>query len=87
MSELDCEGGRCQVTRWLQLDLYNASTQMFERYIFINVMTIHGGSLNYFLDKKILDMERLKNQLMSEIFTNFMISTRLDKYNNDNIFI
>ena len=42
-------------------------------------MTIHGGSLNYFLDKKILDMERLKNQLMSEIFTNFMISTRLDR--------
>ena len=56
MSELDYEGGRCQVTRWLQLDLYNASTQMFERYISINVMTIDGGSLNYFLDKKILDM-------------------------------
>ena len=35
--------------------------------------------MNYFLDKKILDMERLKNQLMSEIFTNFMISTRLDR--------
>ena len=54
---------------------------------FINVMTIDGGSLNYILDKKILDMERLKNQLMSEMFTNFMISTRLDRYNNDNIFI
>ena len=34
----------------------NASTQMLQRYIFINVMTIDGGSLNYFLDKKILDM-------------------------------
>ena len=49
VSELDCEGGRCQVTRWLQLDLYNASTQMLQKYIFVNVMTIDGGSLNYFL--------------------------------------
>ena len=56
---------------------------MFERDIFFNFMTTDSGFLNYFRDKKIIDIGRLiyKAQLLSEILTNFLLSTRLDLYN------